>query len=461
MIPNHSQIARTPAVLAIALLLAILHSARLANATPPPAPTALDQEVRYVFGLSPFLDHATKDHVFRHLVRFVLEVAPAGSTVQAVDAYHIQTLTQFEIPRLEAFQSPKTRAVQFREPIREIRRFLAAENPHPESRGLDFTQAVRLPQLLDFVGQNLANPGRAIVVSVLGSPLYQDEKEPGFSMTQGYFPSDGHLFASRDQSVFGVQGREHALDRVLVHVAYFGDPWLSELHRDKISRFWTLYVERQGGRLGAFTGDLPTAFTALRDFSPSDDAPAPVPTAAPTPALDPARTKVEMLRITRDIGSTDWISREDLRDPAQTPPSHSVGPLKIGIRWKGDLDLDLYARPGPGRERLYFEKPRSAEGCYDKDHRSSPGREYEFIEFTEPVDVRQVHAAVNFYEGECTGGPVGEVRIEFEGRIYSAPFSIAASQGNRGREGDPQSRFWATIDIPRILHLSGPATAKR
>src|SRR2546422_7121304 len=31
----------------------------------------------------------------------------------------------------------------------------------------------------------------------------QDAKEPVFSMVDGYFPSDGHLLATREKSVFG------------------------------------------------------------------------------------------------------------------------------------------------------------------------------------------------------------------------------------------------------------------
>ena len=49
------------------------------------------------------------------------------------------------------------------------------------------------------------------------------------------------------------------------------------------------------------------------------------------------------------------------------------GPLKIGIRWKQNIDLDLYAAPRPGAETLFFQHPRSPEGYYFKDHRSSPG----------------------------------------------------------------------------------------
>lgn len=160
-----------------------------------------------------------------------------------------------------------------------------------------------------------------------------------------------------------------------------------------------------------------------------------------------------MLRVTRQVGSSDWITQDRVSEPAEAPPRQTTGPLKIGIRWQGDIDLDLYASPRPGATRLYFEQPRSPEGYYQKDHRSSPDRDYEFIEFIEPVDVHAVQAAINFYEGSTPGGPAGEIRVEFESRIYVAPFHIPAHQGNQGREGTSQAKAWYTIPLPSILHL--------
>ena len=169
-------------------------------------------------------------------------------------------------------------------------------------------------------------------------------------------------------------------------------------------------------------------------------------------SIDPKQTKVEMLRITRDIGVADWITRETVSG-ATAPPSRTVGPMKIGIRWKGQIDLDLYARGRTDAEMLFFENMRSDEGYYFKDHRSSPNREYEFIEFESPVDAWKVEARINFFEGRDPDGPDGEIRIEFDGRIYSSAFALEARKGNQGRTGSRQSAFWTAIDVPGILKL--------
>ena len=160
-----------------------------------------------------------------------------------------------------------------------------------------------------------------------------------------------------------------------------------------------------------------------------------------------------MLRVSRGVTITDWLTRDTLPAGAPTPPSTRVGPMKIGIRWKERIDLDLYATPRPGAETLYFEHIRSPEGYYYKDHRSSPGREYEFIEFESSVDVRKVEAFINFYKGACPGGARGEVRIEFDGRIYGHPFFIPAREGNLGRSGASQEEFWTPIPIQKALKI--------
>jgi len=288
-------------------------------------------------------------------------------------------------------------------------------------------------------------------VLLYGSPLYQDAKEPGFSMVDGYFPSDGHLQTSRENSVFGATGETGRGERTEVDWLYFGDPWISDLHRDKVTRFWTLYLERRGAELNVLTRDFATAMKALlHDGGERSSG------EAKGWALDKGETKIEMLRVARKVEATDWLTRDNPKI-AQVPPGNLVGPMKIGIRWKENIDLDLYASCRPEGETLFFKHVRSPEGYYYKDHRSSPGKEYEFVEYEMAVDAREVEAFVNFYKGDCEGGPHGEVRIEFDGRIYAGKFFIPASEGNRGRTGGAQQEFWARIPVQELLKISSTA----
>jgi hypothetical protein len=409
--------------------------------------TTSPQPARYVIGLSPFLENSVKDDVYRRIVGFLLEDAPLNSSLWIYDAWNVRTITQIDVPDVRAFRSGKTRANQFKDQILKLKEFLAANHDRPQTNRLKFDQAVRFPQFMDFVGQNLQATNQSIVVIVLGSPLYVDSKEPSFSMVDGYFPSDGHLLATREKSIYGLKDRSGALKNVTVHFGYFGDPWISEVYQEKISRFWNLYLDGQGARLATFCGDLPTVFNAVRSGTSFADA------RESRHEIDRNQTKVEMLRILRDVGVADWITRDVLPSTQLGPPSKTVGPMKIGIRWKGNIDLDLYATPYADAETLFFEHTRTSEGYYFKDHRSSPEREYEFIEFETPVNIWQVDARVNYYEGNTSTGPSGEVRIEFDGKIYSGRFSLTASHGNQGRSGGRQRDFWTKINVPEILKL--------
>jgi hypothetical protein len=429
------------ALLAATILFVILGSAipSFAEAQPPSAAHS------FIIGVSPFLEKSSKDDVFRGIVRLLVEDLPLDSTLEIYDAFELKTITRVYLPNARVFNSPKTRANQFSPAILELKKFLAREHVPPTNSHLKFQAAIRVPQFLDFLGETTRATNSAAIPAVLllGSPLYQDAKEPGFSMVDGYYPSDGHLMASREKSVFGITSKDASLP-MRVHWAYFGDPWLSDLHKEQITRFWTLYLGRRSADLAIITGDLASAVRSFRQENSRESN-------SKLWALDKSQTKIEMLRSGRSVELTDWLTRETLPDAAPPPPTHLKGVMKIGIRWKSNIDLDLYATPHSGAETLYFEHLRSPEGYYYKDHRSSPGREYEFIEFERPVDIRHVEAFVNFYKGNCPGGPRGEVRIEFEGRIYSGTFSLGAEEGNQGRTGSGQSEYWTRIPLKELL----------
>ncbi|MGO8699285.1 MAG: hypothetical protein ACLQVY_16385 [Limisphaerales bacterium] len=405
----------------------------------------------FIIGVSPFLDSTVKDPVYRALVRLIVEELPLGATLEVYDAYNLKSVTRLTVPAAKVFNSPKTRANQFALSIGEIRQFLAQDSARPAGPKPGFDGAILLPQFCDFLAQNRPSQDIAAKLPLLliGSPLYQDAKEPGFSMVEGYFPSDGHLHASREASVFGATQGDGSPQGWRVYWAYFGDPWVSDLHREKVERFWSLYLERRGARLASFLADLPTALSAFAAEAAGTSA------ASKGWVTDPLQTKLEMVRVTRDVPLVDWLMGDAVGETI--PPSRLVGPIKIGIRWKEDIDLDLYAAPRAGAETLFFQHPHSAEGYYYKDHRSSPGREFEYIEFESPVDVREVLAYVNFYAGSCPERPRGEVRIEFLNRIYSGTFAIAAPEGNQGRTGKSQAAYWTKIPVQQILRVKESA----
>src|SRR5438552_6789266 len=249
---------------------------------------------RFIIGISPFLDKSVKDEVYRGIVRLVVEELPLNSALGIYDAFELKTITQFSLPYARAFNSPKTRANQFAPAIRDLKLFLAEEQHKPTNSHSSFEAAIRLPQFVDFLaGTTTTNSIPSVLL--IGSPLYQDAKEPAFSMVDGYFPSDGHLQASREQSLYGFSGDSTVAPPLILHWIYFGDPWVSHVHKEKITRFWTLYLERREMQVAAFTGDLPIALQSFRQ---------PGAAGATSPkhwTVDTAQRKIEMLRVSRGV----------------------------------------------------------------------------------------------------------------------------------------------------------------
>ncbi len=220
---------------ALCLALGLASMARAANSDSPVAAGVPSVGADFVVGISPFLQSAEKDAVYRSLVRLIVEDIPLNSRLDVYDAYNLKSVTRVSIPNAKVFNSPKTRANQFALAIGDIKRFLARENGKPTGPKAGFDGAIRLPQFCDFLAQDHAPHDDIGKLSLLliGSPLYQDANEPAFSMVDGYFPSDGHLRASREQSVFGFNSGEDSSQGLQVYWSYFGEPWTSDLHREK------------------------------------------------------------------------------------------------------------------------------------------------------------------------------------------------------------------------------------
>ena len=172
-------------------------------------------------------------------------------------------------------------------------------------------------------------------------------------------------------------------------------------------------------------------------------------------AIDSNDLKIQMHRIGMRTDRS-WIEN-DTAPKETTPPTATVGKLKIGIRWTSDVDIDLYVRPRPGATELYYGRNRSDDGVLDKDFVSSPrdSKGYETVEFFSNVDLDEVVATVNFYSGTSASGVTGIVRVNFNDKMYDGEFRIPAARGNKGGEIShrEKSKYWQVLDLRQIVGL--------
>lgn len=395
------------------------------------------------------------------LVQAVYRKIGPGDLVIAYDATHERIFARVEVPNRPSIGTNRNlKASLINSQFGKVWDFLDAG---AEGEAGDVAPArfltTDLPRIMDEM------PGRTAQVILTGSAVYNDAREPSFSMNGGYVPTDAHLALGQDQSPYGVAGRDKALQGATVHICYTdaAEAWTTDIFRQRVGRLWALETTLQGGRFGMF-GPLDAG--CVDSFLNGKIASA-------TFTVDRSDTKPTMRKYERTTtrpvearageapsaaAATPPASAEALfqQPPCTTAPATLTGPLRIGIKWDcPSCDLDLYARSRPQAEWLYYHHrlPADGNGFFDHDFTSPPpgGDAYEYIQFN-TADLREVSAKVDFYGGSMPGGPPFRLRVWFAGCAYDAPaLRIAAATGNAGRP-EPATN-WKTVDVLAVVGL--------
>lgn len=378
-----------------------------------------------IIAVSPYLNSLEAKQENIALLQQLTQLQPGDKAI-VLDGYNLTHIGDFAIPDNPAYKSAKARLSVNREAVGALMRFaqnsvVPATEGHPSVSG-----AVRLPQLLSHIARNYTQ-GEKLNVIVLGSPFYDDPREPAFSMADGRFPSDGHLFASQSKTPFGNPHYPQLLANLHVHFGYGSEAIMqSDQHRFHVQRFWALYIEQHGGKLVSFVADLPTLFRRVNQ------------NAAPLPHEHvPLRSdKLEMIRLRPQEIKQSIHDRPLSKSAVSQSQIRMANNVEIGISWKCACDLDLYARATPDAQMLYYWQTSSEFGQYWKDYREAPDKTngFETISFNVPLDLRTLLIAINFYEGDAPQGVSGEIRLSVDGQVYASAFEIKATRGNQGKD---------------------------
>lgn len=383
------------------------------------SPATLSQS--FIVAISPFQQEGQAKPFVKQLLKR-LSSFKAGSNIAVIDGYHLQRITSFIIP--EGNLKAKAIIKRNRTAVATLMRF-ASKNAGATAETIN---TVRLPQLLHYVAENYhPDPSGELDVIVLASPFYADPQEPNVSMASAYIPSDGHIHSSRASSPYGTAETGELLKAVRVHLGFEENAdIISDQHGFFLRRFWTLYIENQGGKLVSFMSDIDMLFERVSHHA--------------LPLQHNFRlessTKLEMIRLRREKPSNPIYERELSSQPLSSRTIQSSENVEIGIQWDcAACDLDLYARGSASADILYFGRNVTQMGNHWKDFTSSPSlsNAYETISFKVPVDLRQLRLAINFYNGAAPNGIKGSIRLSVSGQTYEKPFTIPATSGNKSK----------------------------
>jgi|GEM_PF-2035194 len=394
-----------------------------------------------------------REALVTHLADMALTLTPEDRLVVYSVSPPVQ-IANIAIPRDEKARNPAWVKNQIGAQFAPVIRYLSVLPPVPASGQI--SENVMMPEVLDEIGRNLVPslPDKKADILLIGSPFYHDPRDGRFSFTLGYFPSDGHLKASRTETPFGVAGAQDRLKGGIVHLCWPNsqERFTTRGYEEKVRRFWTLWVVEQAAKIGTISYDLASCFKRARTSEASGQT-------AYTISPD---GKIEMLRVRPPVpaalpASMDqpgaWFLRDDV-PISRTPPTTTTGVAWIGLKWTAPADIDLYARPDGASPWLFFGNVRTEAGLFNKDHLTATGEgQFEYIEFVRAIDLTKAEAAINLYSGELRTPPEGVVRIWFGAAVYEAPFKLGATRGNRG--APPMSgAHWIRIDLRKVLGLS-------
>jgi hypothetical protein len=413
----------------------------------------------YVIGLSPHYTPPDRDLVFKEVLLFVLDTAAPGDQVTIYDAGQLQPVTRFAIPQGALFEkNARARVQRLQGEVAALKSFLSTDRPHSP----EFAGALQVPTFLALAGTQLRRAEERLQVILIGSPHYVSLAEPGFN-THDAYPSDAHLLTDPRASVFSVAGQRQSLTGVTVHWGHLRDSFVNDYHKERLARFWSLFVRGQGGTCSTFAPNIGLAFQRAKQgltepFHRSE--------------VNPADEKVEMRRVLQrtppvwlpptnqlparvSATSAQPASKAVPRLTAESlPVAPRTGITGIGIMWSAPgCDFDLWVKPTPTARDLCFGHIQTPEGRYYHDYRDrNQGVDYEYVELKNPVDLRQVKAYVNFFKG-TTANPSGVVVLHYGGRTYQSSFTLRAQVGNQAADRDQrgQSPHWVEIDLMRLV----------
>lgn len=392
-------------------------------------------------GLSPYMEADAAQRQVKSILQFLIETLQPGESALVFDAYRIRTLGTFTVPDNPAYRHPKARLQANRQTVATLFAFAKDARP-PQGEGEPgVIGAVRLPQALAFLGTNYPALQDADII-VFGSPLYDDPSEKQFTMRRLFIPGDGHLSKARSATPYGIKGQTSLLAGRRVHLGYPDDSWRQgDHHAYFVHRFWTLFIEGQGGTLPTFTGDVVTLFERVKTK-------APVPSHGYKPE---ASDKLEMIQLRPpSVERRTSIYERPLSNALISPQTlRRATKVEVGITWEcGGCDLDLYSKSSPQAATLSYLKKQTPEGQYFKDWTSSPRPRngYETLAYRVPIDLTALLLAVNFYDGASPGGVNGELRISLDGQTYARSFHLPASRGNSA------SGRWRTLTFRRAAN---------
>ena len=403
--------------------------------------------------ITPHLSSKTqKIEVVEEIGKLALKGIDPGDSLNIYCGETMAPVARLSVPGHRAYQNNWEERLKAMLP--EYMKFKAWVVSPPKIEGKPLS--LDIPRIFRFVADDLKSGKEGIAMLLIGSPIYSKSSELASSMEDCYYPSDGNLAATSRESIYGLADASDRLKGVEVHWSCLANPFRDMDHERAVERWWSLYAAHQGAVLRSSEESLVTVAACLLEKNSERMVSNDKPDLTSRVSMNQIGVRVRLPEGENSDSSLNFLQTADIE--TQPYPTTLVKGCRIGIRWQGKHDLDLFVRPAPNAEELFFGHNRSEKGRHLKDILTEPvgADAYELVELDGAVNLSELQVAINTYRGiEDAGDISGSVRIEINGKVYSKPFTLPASNGNKGADRGTErkaSKFWTLIDP---LELTG------
>lgn len=394
-----------------------------------------------VFGLSPHQSTTSAQLQVEEALLFAATHLDQGEVAHFFDAAHVRLLGTFVVPEGRASESVGARLQANGALVGALGAFIDRAAAVPGRTG-----ASDWPGLFELLRSSYETTDGAALI-LLAAPIADDPNAPSVTMARGRVPNDGHIAATANQSPYGTTGLAGTLQGYDVFIGLPDAHWfVSDAHEYAVARFWSLTSEAHGASLGFFGNDIATLYRLVAEGASGRSH------AEPLGDTD----KLEMLTFAPDNGSVLPIYDLPPQDaPAPVPVWQEAYRVTIGATWDQSVDLDLYVRPAPEAEVIYYANDETDAGRLVKDIRNGLGAAFETVTLSGgPFNLGEMQIAINYYGGgSAPTGVTGQLRIAVGDDVWAAPFHIRAQNGTRGEGAEAAlvdrtvpNEAWVLID---------------
>lgn len=364
--------------------------------------------------LSPFQTKQAAQQDFITAVTLLTE-ADLGETITVINGEDATTIATLSVPEDKRLASYNARINHNLTGIAALKQFMESAHVGERSEG-----AINLPFTLGEIARYHRHSSDILVMATARFDINGISQD---IIDGDRILKDSNIGQSPQQGIFGTQGIEERLKGFRIHWL-LSAPLTDNHYRKTVHRYWHLWLHHQRAELVSFTQDKNTVLRLLKDNAPAlpmnDVLQVPV-----EPKTTAAPTNKPLFSLPVSITALDAAAW------------HRPQKVRIGIRWQGDVDLDIYAATSINQQPVYFANPSNAAARHFKDVLQGSDNKaelYETIEFYRPVNLCTLVIGINHYSGASQHPVQGVLRTEIGNKVYETAFTFARSKGNRGTD---------------------------